>query len=417
MGKMEYLKDMPIAVLGGGAVGKTCAADMKLAGREVRLYDIMPFAKTTLANLDKTGILLDGVQRNLYCFERSGRAYLDMVSSNMEEVVKGAGLIVVAAPALAHEPFFRELIPHLEDGQVIHIFTDNYASLILRKMMREMGCTKKIIVGGWSSAPYGTRLESVGKFVFPHVGVKYRAITLRGASLPMTDIDDFMESSKYLPCIDAVTYGDGPEVGNTVLDIGFSNINPVIHVPATILGVSTMENWGVIFGGYDKTSYSMYSHGLCPSICEVQYQFFEEEKALAKEIGVGTPEYSYESFFSRRSVLTQEYMGLDKDSNDNVVFPLDQPSTEGNTGPNSIHHRYLTEDVPVGCKIYHDLGVQYNVSTPIIDTMIVLAGAMHKKNFLETSKYNLEYLGIDNMSKEELLDYLNNGDYREAKAY
>ena len=29
---MSYLKDMPIAVLGGGAVGKTCAADCKLAG-------------------------------------------------------------------------------------------------------------------------------------------------------------------------------------------------------------------------------------------------------------------------------------------------------------------------------------------------------------------------------------------------
>lgn len=57
-----------------------------------------------------------------------------------------------------------------------------------------------------------------------------------------------------------------------------------------------MENWGVIFGGYDKNSYSMYCHGLCPSICEVQYQFFEEEKALAKEIGVGTPQYAYESF-------------------------------------------------------------------------------------------------------------------------
>ncbi|MCQ4991670.1 NAD/NADP octopine/nopaline dehydrogenase family protein, partial [[Clostridium] symbiosum] len=84
---------------------------------------------------------------------------------------------------------------------------------------------------------------------------------------------------RYLPCIDAVTYGNGPEAGNTVLDTGFANINPVIHVPATILGVSTMENWGVIFGGYDKNSYSMYCHGLCPSICEVQYQFFEEEKA------------------------------------------------------------------------------------------------------------------------------------------
>ena len=411
MANMEYLKDMPIAVLGGGAVGKSCAADMKLAGKEVRLYDMMPFAKNTLANLEKTGILLDGVQRNLYCFERSGRAYLDMVSSDMGKVVKGAGLIVIAAPAMAHEPFFRELIPHLEDGQVIHIFTDNYGTLLLRKMMREMGCTKQVIVGGWSSAPYGTRIESVGKFTFPHVGVKYRAITLRGASLPMSDIDAFMESSRYLPCIDAVTYGNGPEAGNTVLDTGFANINPVIHVPATILGVSTMENWGVIFGGYDKNSYSMYCHGLCPSICEVQYQFFEEEKALAKEIGVGTPQYAYESFFSRRSVLTQEYMGLDKDGKDNVIFPLDQPSDEGNTGPNSINHRYLTEDVPVGCKIYDDLGVQYGVPTPVIDSMIVLAGSMHKKSFFETSKYNLAYLGIDNMPKEELLAYLNEGIY------
>ena len=411
MANMEYLKDMPIAVLGGGAVGKSCAADMKLAGKEVRLYDMMPFAKNTLANLEKTGILLDGVQRNLYCFERSGRAYLDMVSSDMGKVVKGAGLIVIAAPAMAHEPFFRELIPHLEDGQVIHIFTDNYGTLLLRKMMREMGCTKQVIVGGWSSAPYGTRIESVGKFTFPHVGVKYRAITLRGASLPMSDIDAFMESSRYLPCIDAVTYGNGPEAGNTVLDTCFANINPVIHVPATILGVSTMENWGVIFGGYDKNSYSMYCHGLCPSICEVQYQFFEEEKALAKEIGVGTPQYAYESFFSRRSVLTQEYMGLDKDGKDNVIFPLDQPSDEGNTGPNSINHRYLTEDVPVGCKIYHDLGVQYGVPTPVIDSMIVLAGSMHKKSFFETSKYNLAYLGIDNMPKEELLAYLNEGIY------
>ena len=71
----------------------------------------------------------------------------------------------------------------------------------------------------------------------------------------------------------------------------------------------------------------------------------------------------------------------------------------------------LTEDVPVGCKIYHDLGVQYGVPTPVIDSMIVLAGSMHKKSFFETSKYNLAYLGIDNMPKEELLSYLNEGIY------
>ena len=410
MSKMEYLKDMPIAVLGGGAAGKTCAADMKLAGREVRLYDAMPFAATSLKDVDKTGILLDGVQRNKYCFERSGRAFFDLVTSDMEAAVKGCGLIVVAMGSWGHEGTFRALIPHLEDGMVVHVFADNFGALLLRKMMRDMGCTKKVIVGAWCSMPYGTRIETIGKFQFPHVSAKYRAITLRGAALPMTDTEDFMESVKYLPCMDAVTNGDGPAVANTVLDVDFANVNPVIHVPATILGVSTMENWGVIFGGYDKTTYSMYSHGLCPSICEVQYQFYNEEIALAKALGVGCPEYKYDMFFSRRSVLTQEYMGLDENGNDNVVFPLDQPSTEGNTGPNSIHHRYMTEDVPIGCKVYHDLGVAYGVPTPIIDSMIVLAGAMHKKSFFD-SKYSLEYLGIDNMSKEELLAYLNDGTY------
>lgn len=403
---MEYLKNMPIAVLGGGAVGKTCAADMKLAGKEVRLYDGMPFAEKSLAGLEKTGILLDGVQRNRDGFERSGRAYPDMITSDIGAAVTGAGQIVIACGSWGHEPIFHALIPYLEDGQVIHIFTDNFGCLLLRRLMRESGCNKKVIIGGWSSAPYGTRIEQVNGFAFPHVGVKYRAISLRGCALPTCDTDDFLEASQYLPCIDAVTYGDGPARADTVLDVGFSNINPVIHVPATILGVSTMENWGVIFCGNDKTTYSMYSHGLCPSICEVQYQFYGEEIALAKAIGVGTPEYKHEMFFSRRSILTQEYMGLDNDGNDNVVFPLDQPSDEGNTGPNNINHRYLTEDVPIGCKIYHDLGVQYGVKTPIIDSMITLAGAMHNTDYFTASKYNLAYLGIDNMSKDDLLSYL-----------
>jgi len=414
MSDMSYLKNKPIAVIGGGAVGKTIAADCKLAvgdSQEVRLFDAMPFAAKTLKNLEKTGINFVGPQTNRDGFYRGGKAHLDMYTSDMAKAVKGAGLIVVAMGAYGHEPTFKNLAPLLEDGQVIHIFTDNYGTLLLRKTMRDMNVNADVVIGSWSSAPYGTRVKMLGKVMYPEVSASYRAITLRGAALPMKDWDKFVESSKYLPCMDAVTNGDGPAKGNTVLDIGFSNINPVIHVPASLLGVSTMENWGVIFGGYDHRTYSMYSHGLCPSICEVQYQFYQEEIAIAKAIGVDVPTYKYKAFFSRRSILTQEYMGLDENGDDNVVFPLDQPTDQGNVGPDSIHHRYITEDVPVGCKMYHDLGVAYGVKTPIIDAMITIAGAMHKKSFFETSKYSLAYVGIDNMSKEELLAYLNDGVY------
>ena len=104
MRDLDYLKDCPIAVLGGGAVGKTTAADCKLAGREVRLYSR---SEKSLAHLEKTGILLDGIQRNLYGFERSGRSFLDVVSTDMAKVVKGAKLIVLAVPALSHEYYLK----------------------------------------------------------------------------------------------------------------------------------------------------------------------------------------------------------------------------------------------------------------------------------------------------------------------
>ena len=402
MKDMSYLAEKPIAVLGGGAVGMTCAADCKLAGREVRLYSRSP---RSIKNFDRTGILLDGIQRNLYGFERSGRAHLDMYTNDMAEAVKGAGLIVIGITALSQDDYLKPLAALLEDGQVVHTFTDNYSSLLIRKYMKECGNDADVIIGGWSSAPYGTRVEKVQGFWMPHVGAKYRAISLRGACLPMTDIDEFMESSKYLPCLDAVTTGDGPVRGDTMLDIGFANVNPVIHVPASILGVSSMENWSDVYGN-EPDSYSMYSHGLCKSICEVQYQFYNEEIAIADAIGIDMPHYKYEMFFSRRSVLTQEYMGLDENGDDNVVFPLNRPCDEGNTGPNSIDHRYITEDIPVNCKIYHELGEKFGVKTPIIDSMIVLGGAMHKTNWFETSRYGLEYLGIADMSKEELLKYL-----------
>ena len=102
-------------------------------------------------------------------------------------------------------------------------------------------------------------------------------------------------------------------------------------------------------------------------------------------------------------------MGLDENGNDNVVFPLDKPCSEGNVGPNSIDHRYFTEDIPVGCKIYHDLGVKFGVPTPIIDSMITLGGAMHEKSFFKETKYNLDYLGIGDLDKEQLLNYLYTG--------
>ena len=406
---VEELRGAPIAILGGGAVGKTCGADCALAGQEVRICDVDPFFEKSLGSIMRTGITLQdkfpGTQTK-YGFRRMGRGDFAMATNSVAEAVAGAKLIIVGIPSIAHEVFFRLLVPCLEDGQIIHIIPDNYGSLKLRKIMREMNCNKKVIIGGWSSAPYGTRIDTEGGVMKPTASLVYRAITLRGAALPACDTEDFVESSKALGCFDAITNGDGAVCGDTVLDIGFSNVNPVIHVPGTILGVSTMENFSTVLGK-NIHDYSIYSHSFCPSISEVQYQFYNEEIAIAKAIGVGIQPFKKEVFYQRTSVLGEEYMG------EGCIVPFEEEWEVGYaTGPFNIKNRYVTEDVPVGCHVYHLLGQKFGVPTPIIDSMIVLGGVMNKTNFFETGT-TLEQLGIGHMDKQQLNDYLRHGVYVE----
>lgn len=408
MGKMNYLKDKPIAVLGAGAVGKAVAADCALAGAKVRICDLPPFAEKTLFGVKERGITFYGQQLNLYGFERSGQATFEKVTTDVAEAVEGTGIAIIATPAIGHRPFFEKLVAVMEDGMVVYIIPDNYGSLVLRKMMREKRCDKRVIIGGWSSAPYGCRVDIKGGVILPRIRADYRATTLRGAALPMLDQEDFLESAKYMGCMDAITTGDGAVGGNTVMDLGFSNVNPVLHCPGTILGVGVMENWGVIYGE-DKYDFSIYSHAYCPSISQVQYAFYQEQCKLAEAMGVSIQKFEKKQFFSRESILGCEYMGPDYE----IPFEEHDYISYG-TGPFSIDNRYITEDIPVGCHVYHELGKKFGVKTPVIDSLISLASVMAETDFYETG-YTLEYLDISHMSKEEMLKYLNQGIYAEPE--
>lgn len=102
------------------------------------------------------------------------------MSDDLAEVVAGAQIILVAVPSVGHQTFFERLVPLLEDGQIIHIIPDNFGSLRLRKVLRETRPDVDVIVGGWSSAPYGTRIVKEAGIDTKRVFLRYRAVSLRG---------------------------------------------------------------------------------------------------------------------------------------------------------------------------------------------------------------------------------------------
>ena len=97
---MTQVLEKPVAVLGGGACAQTFAADFTLAGYKVRLYELPEFAQGTLGEVLRTHeIELGGTQTNFKWFRRAGLAKVDVVTTEVSEALKEAGLVIVAIPA------------------------------------------------------------------------------------------------------------------------------------------------------------------------------------------------------------------------------------------------------------------------------------------------------------------------------
>lgn len=396
-----------IAFIGSGNSGQAMAADCKLAGATVRMFEFEKYKNSVKELMKHKKIELWGPERNSKNYKRNGTASIDLISTDLEEVIKGAKHVVFTTRANLYEDAFKAAIPYLEDGQIISLLPDNYGSLIFRRVMRQMNCTKKIIIGGWTSMPFGARITYKGEDK-NKVYVMYRAVQLRFDTLPSCDANQYIEAMKDYPPLDTVR----PIHGDTMLDIGFSNVNPILHVPATVYNAGVIENWGVIADvGSKDVFFDIYRHGFSPSVSNIQWQQYQEECAVAKALGVGIEQYDKKIFCSRTSILGPEFMG------DGYMIPIDE-SIPGDQwmiylkGEKfDLNSRYITEDLPIGCKLYHELGKRAGVATPMIDAMIQSASVLTGTNYF-TEGFSLELIGISDLNNNELLDYLRNGVYK-----
>ena len=215
-------------------------------------------------------IELGGNQYNFKWFRRAGVAKVDVVTTEISKALKGAGLVIVSIPSKGHRSFFEKMLPCLENGQVISIFPDNFGSLVLKEMMRERGCDVDVVIGGWSSMPYAVRKTEPGK-----VDCILRIHRLMCDALPSKEGDKFLEVLKDIPPFEGTSV---LERGDTVIGIGLSNPNPVVHTPGSILSVGPMEvsQMEEMTLGIPKSKFSMHKHGMSPSISRVQFAFYQE---------------------------------------------------------------------------------------------------------------------------------------------
>lgn len=353
-----------VAILGAGNGGVSMGAYMSLRGASVNIYDKFPQALESLK--EKKGIELKGVSLN-------GFAKFNIISTNIEDVIKDCELIMVVAPAFAHKDIAESCAEFLVDGQTIVLHPGRTGGAMeFHKIIKNINPSVKVNIAEAQTLIYACR--RTGETETTIKGVKNKVMV---AAIPSKDtgkvvdlLNEFYE--QFVPA-------------NNVLETSLLNIGAIFHPTPSILNISRIEC---------KEDFEYYHEGIKPSVGEVLQKIDKERIAVANAFDIST--------ISAIQWLKEAY-GVEGDTIYNAVQA--NSAYAGIAAPKDSTTRYITEDVPMSLTPISELGKLANVETPTIDNIISIASIMHNVNYRSTGR-TMKRMGIEGMNCEEIKKYV-----------
>lgn len=347
-----------VTIIGAGGVGTAVAAALTLAGHEVVLYEMPDFRENIDPIIKSGGIrLTEG--------EKTDFAKIDKATTDIAEAVSGVPIIMVATVGWAHKVIAELAAPYLEDGQTIILFSAELGSLEFRKVLNKKRPGLDVKIAETLSAPYAARREASGK---AEVVIRGHLRDLGLAALPAKYTEQVMAEIKEF-------YPDVFFAGKNVVEVGLSNPNILIHPAPILLMTAWIESCGSNF------VYASFT----PSVLKVVETTFQEKNAILKTLGLKEL-YSFEQFKKM----------------------IADPGLQKIKGPADMHHRFITEDCPMGLVALASFGDLVAVPTPTCKAIITLISKIMGKDYFEEGR-NLERLGISGLSLDQLKEFLDEG--------
>lgn len=361
-----------IAVLGGGNGAHAAAADLTLRGFKVSLFSRSPERFKPVR--DQGGItLVDPSGERLVAIHR--------VCESIQEALEEAELVLVIVPAIAHEFYARDCVPHLKDGQIVVLDPGSTGgALAFKKILREEGTKADIPVCETNTLTYICRLVGPAK-VRITVPLKVQFAALPGE-----------ETRKHIGRFKEL-FPDTTERKN-VLETSLTNLNAVMHPPGMIMNAGWIE--------HTKGDFSYYCEGGTPAIARVIEEVDRERMALCQKIDYPT-ERLLDFFYKAGATSEKAYQS--------GSFYLALQESEPNRfirAPEALSHRYLAEDIPFGLVPMAFLGQMLGVPTPTINALIDMASLINETRYWEIG-WTPERMGIAGMSLKDLLGYVEKG--------
>src|SRR5439155_16169421 len=267
-----------------------------------------------------------------------GLVPIDLLTSDVAEAVRGADLIMLVVPGVAHAHYAGALVP-LIDGSVPVFINPGHTGggLHFLRELRNAGYRGAVRSCETVSLTYITRMEGPGL-----VNIYSTTKRLGFAALPGKEVEGLLALVRPLY----------PEIqtASSVLETGLSNINAVFHPPGMIMNAGWIQHTGGDF--------LFYREGFTDAVARVTAAVDAERMAVAKALGI--PAIPFLDFFHQAGLTTKAA----RDSGDISRACRESEPNKTIKSPSSLDHRYVHEDVGYGLVPIAALGALAGVSTP-----------------------------------------------------
>jgi opine dehydrogenase len=352
-----------VALLGAGNGGCAAAVDLTLRGLDVRLYGRSP---GTVEPLQKRGgVEYEGIFGD-------GFVKIPIITRSMEEAMKGADVVVVMAPAHAHENIATQLAPHLTDNQPL-LAAPGHTLTLIPNTLRRLG-HRNPVTCGTSTLPYICRKTAPDR-----VKVSRASAKLIFSSFPALHTEELADRlRKVFPPLFPVP---------TVLDALFRYTNAIHHPPALLCNVGRLEATG--------GDYCHYFDGITPSVGAMIDTLDRERLGAAEAFGCNVPKLA--DYFFEMGYTGQ---GGKDGGTAYATFQNSEPN-RWIKAPSTIDHRFFNEDIPFGLVPFSELGRLAGAKCEAIDAVITLASALRGQKYREIG-LNLKRMGFDGMDARQV---------------
>jgi opine dehydrogenase len=302
---------------------------------------------------------------------------LEVVTTDLAEAVEGAAAIMVATQALTLERAARELAPLVRPEQVVILNPGSTGgALKFARVFREEGVIELPDLIELSTLTYGCRAKDGA------IDCPVKAARVLYGAIPAASIEKYAEELESL--------FPGLVRAASVLEAGLGNGNPVIHPPISLLNGARFENEG--------EAMFFYKDGVSPTVAKLIAKLDGERMALLQALGYraqSDPETSVEQGYAASSDYYECY--------------AEGPGFVQFRSPDTLDHRYFHEDIGLGLVLYSKLGEVLGVETPAARAFVAIGSQISDVDYMEENGDVLVRLGIDGLSKEQLLEYLETG--------